>query len=219
MRAVSLTFDDCYDYALLSCMENFLDDHPNVKVTFFPTGIALIQTSLKDPCIWKRFLIKGHEIGYHGYNHDMPSTMDLRQSTIDFEKWQETLTDVLGTATNVRFARPPYGDISYNFLRVCCENNLIVVMWSANWSTSHLTDYREVYFAQGGDIVLFHVRAQDVQNFQSVLPILQNRSLDAVCLSDLLLDQEAKLDIHPASREIEYETSSSSNRKARTWVR
>jgi len=221
-RAVALTFDDCYSYDLLISMEGILDANSSAKVTFFPTGIALRNTSSKDPHLWKRFLDKGHEIGYHGYNHEMPSNLDYWQSTADFGKWKETLHSVLGHPANVKFARPPYGDISSNFLRICCENSLIIVMWSANWSIAHRTGYREVDLVQGGDIVIFHIRYQDIVNFETILPMLRDKGLAVVSLSELLLAQDnipEKSEYQISDSEIEPEAKRFPNRSTKICIK
>ncbi|WP_299027773.1 polysaccharide deacetylase family protein [uncultured Thermanaerothrix sp.] len=189
-QAIALTFDDCYDYELLCGLENILDQNPEVHITFFPTGIALLNTFSKCQQLWQRFLAKGHEIGYHGYDHAMPSNLGYQQTVADFDNWNMALSMVMSREVSIRFARPPYGDLSQNFLRVCRERNIIPVMWSANWSTSHKTNYKEVEEVQNGDIVIFHIRHQDIESFENILPILQKKAMRAVGLSELLFGQD-----------------------------
>lgn len=189
-QAIALTFDDCYDYELLCRLESILDQNPEVHITLFPTGIALLNTFSKCQQLWQRFLAKGHEIACHGYSHAMPSTLGYWQMVGDFDNWSTALSIVTSKEVSIRFARPPYGDLSRNFLRVCRERNITPVMWSANWSMSHKTSYQEVEEVKNGDIVIFHVRHQDIENLRNILPILQKKAMRAVGLSELLFEQD-----------------------------
>ncbi len=182
---VSITFDDCYHSALLQDLERSLEAYPSIRVTFFPVGIALINTTSRDPQLWKRLLGKGHEIGYHGYAHEYPGKLSSAQMLSDFDKWLEACTQVLGEVPMVRFARPPYGDLSYSFLNLCVEQNLIPAMWSAIWAGALENARRKMARVRNGDIILLHVRYQDIENAREALPIVQSLSLRAVTLSKL----------------------------------
>ena len=56
---------------------------------------------------------KGHEIGYHTFDHVNLGVMSPATALMDYDKWYAALTQVLGTEYNVRFVRPPYDIISY----------------------------------------------------------------------------------------------------------
>lgn len=185
---IALTFDDCYNLIALHELEDILDDNIEARVTFFPTGLALRNTSSKDAELWQRLLAKGHEIAYHGYSHDLPSTMSTNEMIADFEGWYGLCSQVLDRTPEVRFARPPYGDMSSSFMNLCCERSLVPVMWSSNWGGIHRRRYREVEQVQNGDIVLLHIRQQDVENARAALPIIKEKRLRVVTLSELLSD-------------------------------
>lgn len=193
-KTIAITFDDCYDFEALVQLEKILDKNPEISVTFFPTGIALLNTFVKDREIWRRLFTKGHEIGYHGYSHEWPSSLTYHQTNEDFDRWHEVLEKVLANNYKLKFARPPYGDLSQNFLRVCCERSIFPVMWSANWSTVHKTNYQDIQVKRG-DIVIFHIRYQDVENFRTVLPMLRQQAWQLVNLSGLLLNQDAREEV------------------------
>ena len=67
---VALTYDDCHLVTVLQKLEKILDANPDVRITLFPVGEALLSNETKDPGIWKRFAQCGHDIGYHSFNHD-----------------------------------------------------------------------------------------------------------------------------------------------------
>jgi peptidoglycan/xylan/chitin deacetylase (PgdA/CDA1 family) len=107
MPNLSLTFDDCYRGKTLQNLERLLAANASVKVTFFPVGQALINTTLDDPELWKRLLSQGHEIGYHGFDHRRPSALSDAHFLVDFERWLNAARQALGQEPAVRFARAP----------------------------------------------------------------------------------------------------------------
>ena len=68
-KRIAFTYDDCYLLKKMQDLEALLDEYPDFKVTFFPVGTKLTNLDQQDPGIWKRLVDKGHEIGYHTYEH------------------------------------------------------------------------------------------------------------------------------------------------------
>src|SRR5512143_2040472 len=68
-RYVALTYDDCYLLQRLQELETLLDQFPEFKITLFPVGVAIQNLQRQDSSIWNRFYDKGHEIGYHSWDH------------------------------------------------------------------------------------------------------------------------------------------------------
>lgn len=178
--SVALTFDDCISCRLLQELERRLDRESVVKVTFFPAGFALVNTARRDPGLWKRLIDRGHEVGYHGHAHEYASCLSPEEMRSDFVRWCEAFGEVLGSVPDVRFARPPYGDLGRSFLQLCRERNLVVAMWSANWGKREA--FRRM---RAGDIGLLHIRQSDVDLMQEILLLLHNRGFQATTLSEL----------------------------------
>jgi len=86
---IALTYDDCYLVTMMQRLETILEQHPDVLITLFPVGEALLSNQGKDPGIWKRFYKKGHEIGYHSFDHTNPQVVS-RLSRL--KRWWQILT-------------------------------------------------------------------------------------------------------------------------------
>ena len=186
---VALTYDDCYLVTMLHKLEDILDQNPGVRVTLFPVGEALLNNQGKDPGIWKRFVVKGHEIGYHSFDHTNPEIISTQGLIADYDKWLDALRTVLESEPMVRFARPPYGNTSLSFLRMCTQRGLVPTMWSTGWGgpTESVITYT-VPKIRRGDIVLLHTRLEDMETTADALPELADRGIQPVTLSRLYLD-------------------------------
>jgi len=188
-KRIALTFDDCYLVTMLHRLEDILEQNPDVHVTLFPVGEALLNNEIKDPGIWKRFHKKGHEIGYHSFDHTNPQEMFPEEVVADYDRWFNALIDVLELEPQVRFARPPYGNVSHSFQYMCSKRGLVPTMWSTGWGgpTENIVKYT-VPKVQAGDIVLLHTRSEDVETTGKALPDLAERGIQPVTVSRLYLD-------------------------------
>ena len=197
-RYVALSYDDCYLVKKMEVLEKLLDDYPDFKITLFPVGLALLSNEGKDPGIWKRFHDQGHEIGYHSWDHTNFGVMSPKAALIDYAKWLDALTKVMGFTPTVRFGRPTFGSLSPSFDAVCRENHLVNTMWSTGWGgdTNDIVKYT-LPKSRNGDIVLMHIRTQDVTTSQQAYPWMVDNGWSTVTLSklydDMLLEQNESL--------------------------
>lgn len=187
---IALTVDDNDLVHLMQKLENILDGFPGFHVTFFPVGTVLLSNEGKDPGIWKRLLGKGHEIGYHSFNHISMETWRTETIIADFDRWRDALRQVLQTEADVRFARPPYGNGSPQFLEMCRARGLVCTMWSWGWGGVDSADVLRytVPKTKRGDIVLMHTRSVDVETIAAALPWAAGQGLDAVTMRELYSD-------------------------------
>jgi peptidoglycan/xylan/chitin deacetylase (PgdA/CDA1 family) len=188
-KRVALTYDDCYLVTMMHRLEDILDQHPDVRITLFPVGEALLNNQSKDNGIWKRFVDKRHEIGYHSFDHTNPEIVSAENVIADYDRWLNALREVLGDEPVVRFARPPFGNTSPSFLYMCAQRGLVPTMWSTGWGgpTESVITYT-VPKIQRGDIVLLHTRPEDMDTTSDALPELAARNIQPVTLSRLYLD-------------------------------
>jgi len=187
---IALTVDDNDLVHLVQRLENILDGFPGFHITFFPVGTVLLTNEQKDPGIWKRLLEKGHEIGYHSYNHHDLEFYSTEKIVDDFDRWYDALRQVTQTETDVRFARPPYGNGSPQFLEMCRARGLVCTMWSWGWGGTNSAETLRyiVPKTKYGDVVLMHTRTIDVETIEAALPWALSQNLGMVTMRELYFD-------------------------------
>ena len=183
---IALSYDDCHLVRKLQSLEEQLREQPNVKVTFFPTGEALLKTNDKDAGIWQRFIEGGHEIGTHTFNHVNPGIRSTKNLLEDYAKWIAALRLVTESRPQTRFARPPFGNLSPSYREMCVERGLVATMWSASWGGELDLAKKNIEAMENGDVVLMHSSSQDVDiNTPFALSLLAERGICAVTMSEL----------------------------------
>ena len=197
---LALTFDDCLLVTRLHMLQATLLDNPEVRVTLFPTGEALINNESKDAGIWKWFYSRGHEFGYHSWDHTDPWVLTNDQVLGDYDRWQNALYQVLGAQPLVRFCRPPFGNLSGSFLNMCSLRGKVATMWSTGFGGAVDVGVAAAKRARHGDIALLHTRNQpaiaqinqeeswDMTITSQILPYFSAEGLDCVSLSVLYDD-------------------------------
>ncbi len=191
---VAVTYDDCFSIGLLQDLERLLAQSPGTNVTFFPVGQALLNTVREDEGIWKRLRDAGHGIGYHTHDHRHCSELTLEEMREDFGKWLDAATAAWGDEPTVRFARPPYADLSDSFRDLCLEKGLVLGWWTRDWSYSTSLGPDPAAALQPGDIGLLHPSSTALQMTAEVLDWLPRLGLRGVGMSVLYeawLDPEA----------------------------
>lgn len=190
---LALTFDDCFLLQPLLELEKLLDEAPDVRVTFFPVGLALLGTSAGDKDVWQRLVAKGHGIGYHTYAHQRPSSLTAEELGRDYDKWLWCCRKALAQEPAVNFARPPYGDCSPSFIELCADRKLVPTLWSKDWSRDPAAVAQQLPKARAGDIVLLHVRPADIVSARCVIAALPWLGLAGVSLGELYVDSQGGL--------------------------
>jgi hypothetical protein len=95
----------------------------------------------------------------------------------------EAAARVLGETPQVRFARPPYGDLSQSFLQLCQERGLVPTFWTTGWGFASSKFGPVLDSTQAGDIILMHLRPADLDNLEQALPALRQKRIHPVTMS------------------------------------
>ena len=187
-KRMAFTYDDCLLLNKLQDLEVLLNEFPEFKVTFFPIGAKILDLDRDDKGIWKRLVDKGHEIGYHTFDHVNLGVMSLAGALMDFDKWHAALNQVLGVKYNVRFMRPPYDIISQTMDVLCQERGLVATLFSVGGGGEPKVVVKAVQEGKGGDIVQMHIRTQDYNSSVQAFPWLKENNWELVTMSKLYDD-------------------------------
>ncbi len=187
-KRMAFTYDDCLLLNKLQDLEVLLDEFPEFKVTFFPVGAKIHDLDKQDKGIWKRLVDKGHEIGYHTFNHVNLGVMSLAGALMDFDKWHAALNQALGAEYNVRFMRPPYDIISPTMYKLCQERGLVATLFSIGGGGEPRVVVKAIQEGKGGDIVQMHIRTQDYNSSVQAFPWLKENNWELVTMSKLYDD-------------------------------
>jgi peptidoglycan/xylan/chitin deacetylase (PgdA/CDA1 family) len=197
---LAVTYDDCTLVTRLHMLQAALLKNPAARVTLFPVGQALLNNESKDPGVWKWFHVRGHEFGYHGWDHTDPWVLSEAELLADYDRWQDALYQVLGSQPEVRFARPPYGNLSGSFLTMCTLRGKVATMWSTGFGGAVDVGVTAARRARFGDVALMHTRNQpaipeikqeeswDMTITEEILPYFADSGIECVTMSRLYDD-------------------------------
>lgn len=161
-KYVYLTFDEGYEAGYTEKILDVLKEN-DVKATFFITGHYLNTAG----DIVKRMIEEGHIVGNHTVNHkSMPDLTDekvkeevMRLQTAVFEK----------TGYEMKYIRPPKGELSERTLNITNNLGFTTVMWSLaydDWDENKQgrTDYGKKKIIDNihpGAVILLHATSKD----------------------------------------------------------
>jgi len=197
---IALTYDDCLLVTRLHMLQATLLENPEARITLFPVGQALLNNESKAPGIWNWFQARGHEFGYHSWDHTDPWVLSDTQLLADYDRWQDALYQVLGAQPMVRFARPPFGNLSGSFLNMCALRGKVATMWSTGFGGAVDVGVAAAKRARYGDIALLHTRNQpaipeikqeeswDMTITAQILPHFADEGVECVTLATLYDD-------------------------------
>lgn len=187
-KYMAFTYDDCYLLSRLQDLEKLLDEYPDFRVTLFPVGTALVNFAAMDADIWKRYVDKGHEIGYHTFDHVSIGVMSLATALEDYDKWYDALKNALGGHYDVRFVRPPYDIISFTLDDLCKELGLVAVLFSLGGGGPTEDVMNALRKGQNGDIAQLHIRTQDYHTSIEAFAYLKEQGFGLETLSRMYAD-------------------------------
>jgi peptidoglycan/xylan/chitin deacetylase (PgdA/CDA1 family) len=151
---VWLTFDDGpHPVTTLQVLDAL--DHAGVRATFFMIGSEMER----HPSIVESVRSRGHGVALHGFDHRHAADLSWREQWADLERMRAVARRF---GVQLRWYRPPYGELTALRLFWCALRGVRIVMWSFESRDSFLPDAaalvaRAVPSAlRSGDIALFH---------------------------------------------------------------
>ena len=122
---ICLTFDDGPDAESTPWFLQALDE-AGIKATFFMLG-SMAQAF---PEVVQQVIEAGHEIGIHGYSHEVYIFKTQKSLLYDIAKAKGILGDMWGQEP--KWFRPPYGLISKKVYNCALQTGLEPILWT-NW--------------------------------------------------------------------------------------
>lgn len=153
MPLLYLTFDDGPTSHTPEILE-LLSRH-EATATFFIVGKRIAEHE----DILLAVHAAGHSVGNHSYNHESARTLDYATLEYDMDRCTEAIQNILPT-WHPALCRPPYGHLSFEFLRYAIRRRMRIVMWTKNAVDDRAPSAdiikAQLEVVQEGDIILFH---------------------------------------------------------------
>jgi len=183
---VALTFDDGPDPEFTPTILRVLHDH-NVKATFMVMG----YNALHHQTILHNTAGAGHEIGNHTMTHINLSRLTESQTRKEMLDGAAAIKSITGR--DVKYFRPPRGEMTGSALRIAAQQGWTVMMWSATRGDSS-SDPNEVARAVGnkvraGDVIDMHDgigRDTFYRNLPSAKRLRRRRRVEVAALPKII---------------------------------
>lgn len=156
-----------------------------IKITFFVSG----KWAEKNPALFRRMYVAGHEIQSHGYSHKLCSQIATEQTKDEIEKTEAAFTELIGQKPTV-FA-PPSGDYNAETVELCRQLGYRLSLWSADtidWrpgSTADIICGRVLKKDLHGGIILMHPKPETAKALPRLLEEIEAQGLSVVPLCEL----------------------------------
>lgn len=155
-----------------------------ITMTFFPNGRNISE---EDGGRWRDVVASGCEIASHGYDHTALKNVDSRRQMFWLlGKHQQVLDQALGYHYQIRWYRPPYGNVNgpngtnhYQTLQQFGYDHAVM------WSVSQTDPDKAFGDVKNGSILLFHARRKDYLCLVNLIPRLLEAGYDPVTVSEL----------------------------------
>lgn len=172
---VLITIDDCVLIEQTRQMFEQLKSF-GARATFFPNTRNIPLDNPEIVALWRDIYQSGFEIGYHTTNH-VSEGVSQAEFEADFDQFSQKMQEVLGDQDfSIKFARPPYGAWTEQWMGFIRAKNLSNVRW--NYVPDAESGGMEYFAAttrhpRGGRIILLHPRVWDEAWLGSHLSQLQ----------------------------------------------
>ena len=189
-KVVALTFDDGPNPDATTEVLDLLQKY-EARVTFFVLGMH----AEKYPELIKSIQYHGHEIGSHGYTHNVRQYNNPQFARADAQRSLQAITSISGIRPHL--LRPPGGFLSRQLVSYCIDEQLTIVIW--NWDAdfkdwkavdSCLLAKQIITGVEPGQIILLHDGGENrqvmINALSLALPTLSRMGYRFVTVSELL---------------------------------
>ena len=184
-KKIAITMDDFnrpeWGWAALELCRQY-----GITMTFFPNGRNIRE---EDADHWRDVVASGCEIASHGYDHSSLAKISDKWNVLWLlGKHQEQLDKVLGYHYQIRWYRPPYGNLADPSGSVRNHTETLkqfgydhIVLWTVSE-----TDPEQAYAkVKNGSILLYHARKKDYDCLAELIPRLLEAGFEPVALSEM----------------------------------
>ena len=189
-KKIAITVDDCYKSATEWIERNVeLCKEYDVAMTFFPlVYTGCLEEKYRD--LWQSVIDSGCEIGTHTNKHVKLGNRDAWGIISGLGKAQEALDKTLGYHYEIRWLRPPYGNVGdgnrlkkqqvVSAIKKYGFNNIV------HWDVSETKNLEKALGdVQNGSILLYHARHKDYTCLETLIPQLLESGFEPVTVSEL----------------------------------
>lgn len=177
-KELFLTFDDGPIPGLTEEVLTILADY-DAKATFFCVG----DNIRKHPDIFEKVVAGGHQIGNHTYHHVKGWKNSLDTYLKEADNCQNEIDNLIDGGEK-RLFRPPYGQITYNQIKLLKSVGYQIVMWDVltrDYAADITPEYclkKSTEVSSSGSIVVFHDNLKARENVLFTLPRYLNHFSD-----------------------------------------
>ena len=198
-QAIAISFDASWGAEHTENILDTLDDY-GIQTTFF-----LVNIWVQDyPELAAEIAKRGHEIGLHSVSHPHFSELSTEQMQTELRENFRLIQETTGTSP--RLFRPPFGDYNNQVIQTSEELGFQPIQWSVDsldWKDLSADEIcnRLLQDLHAGDIVLFHNNGKHTaEALPRIIAACQEKGLDIVPVSELLLDGETYIDANGVQR-------------------
>jgi probable sporulation protein (polysaccharide deacetylase family) len=184
-KAVALMVNVAWGTEYLPQMLNIFQQE-NIKVTFFLDGTWL-NSHRKEGLALKK---AGHEIGNHGYTHQMMSQVSVDRMHKEIGHTEEVIKQVFHRPS--KWFAPPSGDFNHKVVQVASNYHLGTVLWTLDtidWrkDTSPSSMVHKISTkVQPGNLILMHPTDRTVRALPKMIQAIKEKKLALGTVSDVL---------------------------------
>lgn len=194
-KKVALTINCAWNAEDVDSILKTLQEN-QTKITFFMVGDWIE----KFPEAVQKIHQAGHEIASHSDTHPHVNNLSYEKNQEELEKSNEKIQKITGKRTNIY--RAPYGEYNNTVIQAAQDKGYQVIQWSLD-----TLDYTGLTGDQmwgrlqnklkAGDIILMHNGTKHTaDSLGMLLKNIKAKGLEVVRVSDLIYQENAKIDVN-----------------------